>query len=315
MIENKPYYTGEELLNLEVKEIPMLWKPFIPQTGIIGLTGPSDTGKSTLLRQLAISICLGDSEFLGYPLNVRYGKAVYISTEDGKDAVAVSISKQLAGIAPENVKNLKFIFNNGDPKKTLSNILRKEKVDLVVVDAWADLYVGNTNDVGQVRHSLNGLSGLSEKFGCAVAILHHTVKSSEYYNPNKNKLNGSQGIEAKLRALIEVRQGEDNDRILSILKGNYISNKEKSNSLILSFDENRLVFRTTGKTISKQSILSRVDNSFSSDRQLSLRIVGLKDDEGLSYAKVRERLVEEFGVEDTPSLTLIKSIYRRSVRQ
>ena len=306
----KMYYTAEELLNREVKEIPMLWKPFIPQTGLAGLTGSSDTGKSTLLRQLAISICLGKTELLGYPLNVRYGSVVYISTEDGKDAISVSIRKQLMGTEPAKVNRLKFIFNDGDPKKTLPTILRKEKVDLVIIDAWTDLFVGNPNDVVQVRTSLNGLSSIAEKFGCSVIILHHTVKNAEYYKPDKNKLNGSQGIEAKLRALIEIRQTENGGRMLSILKGNYISNKQKSNSLVLRFDEDQLLFHSTGMTIEKNTMLSRDRNRFVDDAELRKRFLELKDGEGISYDRVREQLTIEFGEERIPSLTTLKNIHK-----
>jgi len=310
MQNNKSYYTGEELLNLKIKAVPMLWDPFIPQIGLIGLTGPSDTGKSTLLRQLAISICKRDINFLDNPLNTRYGNVVYISTEDGRDAVSVSISKQLTGIDPEAVKNLKFIFNEGDPKKTLTKILNKENVDLVIVDAWADLYTGNTNDVGQVRHSLNGLSGIAEKYGCAIIILHHTIKNSEYHSPNKNRLNGSQGIEAKLRALLEVRQGKNSERILSILKGNYIPNEKKSKSILLKFDEERLLFQTTGKAIDKNTIFQGEGYRFTDDPDLAGQIVSLKRDNNLSFEKIHDRLVSERG-EDVPSLTTIKNIYYR----
>jgi hypothetical protein len=312
MSQNKLYYTGEELLNLDIKEVPMLWDPFIPQKGLVGLTGPSDTGKSTLLRQLAISICARDTDLLGNQLNVRHGNVVCISTEDGKDAVSASISKQLSGIDPHVMKNLKFIFTDVDVKKALASILSKEKVDLVIVDAWADLYNGNTNDVGQVRKSLNGLSGIAERYGCAIIILHHTVKNSEYHTPNKNKLNGSQGIEAKLRALIELRQGDNGERILSILKGNYIPGAIKNKSLILKFDEEKLLFYPTGIEIEKNSILQRAGHGFMDDTQLAGLIVSWKREEGLSFERIRHRLVSERGEQDVPSLTTIKNIYNRA---
>jgi hypothetical protein len=185
---------------------------------------------------------------------------------------------------------------------------------LVIIDAWADLFNGNTNDVGDVRRALNRFSEAAEKFGFAVVILHHTVKNSENFNPNKNRLNGSQGIEAKLRALIEVRKGDDNERILSILKGNYISGKQKDKSLVLNFDEDKLLFHPTGKTLNKNSILSREGNRFSDDPELCGLITKLKQD-GLSFTAIRERLIDELGEDRTPKVTMLKNIYNRSIGQ
>jgi len=87
--KNKPksYYTAKELFNRKIMEVPMFWKPFIPLKGVVGITGSSDAGKSTLLRQLAIETCLRRNSFLGFPLNSRYGSLVYISTEDTDDAI------------------------------------------------------------------------------------------------------------------------------------------------------------------------------------------------------------------------------------
>ena len=309
MNENKLYYTGEELLKREVKEIPMLWKPFIQQTGLIGLTGSSDTGKSILLRQLAIAVCLRKDTFLNYPLNSRFGTVIYISTEDSEDAISASLSKQLKDVDPRQLNGVKFIFNQQRPGATLLSILKQGRVDLIIIDAWADLFEGNPNDVVQVRKSLNRLTKIAQKNECAIIILHHTVKNSEYHRPDKNKLNGSQGIEAKLRVLLELRQNENDERTLSVLKGNYISSEIKKNSLLIRFDEERLLFFPTGKTIAKNTILSRGRETFGSNMQLTARIVELREGEELSYPEIRQQLVIEFGEEGTPSLTLIKNIY------
>ena len=60
--------TGEYLLQANIEQIPCLVEPFLQQVGLACLAGSSDTGKSSLLRQLAISIVTGAPEgdsFLG----------------------------------------------------------------------------------------------------------------------------------------------------------------------------------------------------------------------------------------------------------
>lgn len=314
MSNQKKFYTVEELMKREIKEVPKLWKPFFPQTGLAGLTGSSDTGKSTLLRQLCIAVCYGKNEFLGYPLNPKHRSAIYISTEDCEDAIAASVRKQLNNLQPKEVAGLKFVFNQDDPIKTASDILVKEKADLLVIDAWADLFSGNINDITQTRKELNSLKKIAAKHGCLVVILHHTVKNSEYSRPDKNKLNGSQGIEASLRALLELRPGAGTERILSILKGNYISTQVKNTSLVLDLNEDYLLFKTTGKTVEKNSIAESTRGMYSGNTELVKSIIHLRDEEKLSYPKILEKITKENPKLDPPSLSMIKKMYNDNVK-
>ncbi|MBO4819858.1 MAG: AAA family ATPase [Prevotella sp.] len=74
--------TGEMLLNKNVREIPSLLEPLLPVSGLVCLTGSSDTGKSAFLRQLSMSVSAGLDSFLGMKLNVVHHSAIYVATED-----------------------------------------------------------------------------------------------------------------------------------------------------------------------------------------------------------------------------------------
>jgi RecA-family ATPase len=311
MVANtKNYYTAYELINRGVIEIPMLWKPFFPKEGLVGLTGSSDTGKSTLLRQLAMAVCMGQNKFLGYDLYPEHKSAIYISTEDSEDAISVSLSKQLGTNDPKSIPGLKFIFNQGNPIETACQILKKEKADILIIDAWADLFRGNINDVSQTRNDLNDLNKIAQTNKCLIVILHHTVKNSEYHKADKNKLNGSQGIEAKLRVLLELRPRNTNERVLSILKGNYIEGKVKEKSIVLRFKEERLMFIPTGEILDKNSMGERGRETFSKDSNMIEQIKKLKDVEGLSFSEITEKIEKENPGKETPSLSTVKSLYR-----
>ncbi|NPD47616.1 hypothetical protein [Lentimicrobium sp. S6] len=77
---NKQIFSATELLNRDVKEIPQLLEPILPKVGLCGFAGSSDTGKSSFLRQLAISVGLGEPKFLGFKLNAENKKAIYGSS-------------------------------------------------------------------------------------------------------------------------------------------------------------------------------------------------------------------------------------------
>lgn len=64
----KTFYNGKELLDWEVIEFAFLVKGLFPKVGLVALVGSSDLGKSTLARQLAFAIVMGDDSFLGFPL-------------------------------------------------------------------------------------------------------------------------------------------------------------------------------------------------------------------------------------------------------
>ena len=78
--------------------------------------------------------------------------------------------------------------------------------------------------------------------------MHRFQKSSAGLRPNKNSILGSQGFEAKMRSVLMLTKDtkESSLRHLSIIKGNYVDEKEKKESYILKFNEN-LSFEYTGE--------------------------------------------------------------------
>ena len=51
---------ADELKNQEIKEVDYLVDKLIPRGTLCSLVGESDTGKSSFLRQLAVSVAYGD---------------------------------------------------------------------------------------------------------------------------------------------------------------------------------------------------------------------------------------------------------------
>ncbi|MGQ7870922.1 AAA family ATPase [Sunxiuqinia sp. sy24] len=244
-INNSPTtYTGKELLQLATEDIPWLLEPVFPKTGLVAIAGSSDTGKSTLMRQLCIAISNGESEFLGFKLNSSIRNTIYVSTEDGKFAVSSQLNRQNKKLRldEEVFKNIKYIFSFEDLTTELGKLLAKSKNSLIVVDALADIYGKDMNQSNQVRGFLNEYSQLAEKHDCLIAFVHHTGKSSEFKMPNKNNLLGSQGIEAKMRtvAILLKDKKTPNLRHLCFVKGNYMKDSFKNESFTLQFDENML---------------------------------------------------------------------------
>jgi RecA-family ATPase len=248
--ESKGSYSGNELLSRKIENIPTLVDPIFPAVGLVAIAGSSDTGKSSFLRQLAVSIVLGLPSFLGLQLNTKYHKAIYVSTEDDDFAVSFLLNKanKKFGRLPSEYDGLTYIFDTENLLTTIDKKLSAAPCDAFFIDAFTDLYGKSMNDSNQVRTFLNEYSQLAQKHSCLGVFLHHTGKRTEALEPSKHNLLGSQGFEAKMRMVAEIRT-DPNDpakRHLCIVKGNYLDKTHKSESYVLSFDEN-LLFTYTGE--------------------------------------------------------------------
>jgi hypothetical protein len=288
---------------LEGGETEWLWENYIPKSAISGIAGPSDTGKSTLLRQLALAIASRKDNFLGNKLSVSKGRVIYVSTEDSANGLKQSLQKQIESLEiPEHAfYKIAFLFDQGKVVDDLDKMMQKYGgVDLIILDSMGDTFEGNPNDFVSVRQYLRGLNFLTAKYGCAILLLHHNVKNSENGAPNKNNLNGSQGLEAKMRSLFEVRKGSNADeRLLTILKGNYVAEDLKRKSRVLKFDESALIYLDEGK---HQDIKGGTNNTGKYDRDLWVKRFN-EFGAGQSYSKTIDRLRAQFDKEDVPGKT------------
>ncbi len=250
--EQKSIFSATELLNRKIDKIPCLLDPVFPKVGVCGFAGSSDTGKSSFLRQFAISVSLGEEQFLGFDLCLEHKKAIYVSTEDDDFAISyllskANIEKQLKS---EDYNGLTFVFDTNNLIETLEKQLNVQKVDLIIIDTFTDIYGKSMNDTNQIRTFLNQFSQLAQRHKCLIIFLHHTGKRTEDLAPSKNNLLGSQGFEAKMRLVIELRTDkvEPQKKHLCIVKGNYLPKEYKTESFVMEFNEN-LMFKMTDERI------------------------------------------------------------------
>lgn len=286
--------TGEELVGNAITEIPMLISPIFPKSGVVAIAGSSDTGKSSLLRQMGMDIVSGKEDFLGFRINAIHRSVIYVSTEDDESAISSLIKKQNVGnLPPAAFKDLRFIFDTEKLYRKITAELERQTADMIIIDAFSDLFGGDLNRVNEVRKYLHGFVGLANRYNCLIVFLHHTSKRTENLPPSKNNLIGSQGFEGKMRLVIELRKDLQNPsghiRHFCIVKGNYVPEDYKNRSYVLNFSDN-LTFENTGLRIPFESLASadgRQVNNEARDRARELR------SEGLSVTQVFERMKDE----------------------
>ena len=243
--------TAEDLLNRKVESIPCLVEPIFQAVGLAALAGSSDVGKSVWLRQLGFAVATGQKEFLGWKIRSRHRSSIYVSSEDDENATAFllySLNKTQQR-QPEECARLRFVFETHDLLNELDRRLTNRPADLVIIDAFGDLYSGDANKSNQIRAFLHDYSQLAQKHECLILWLHHTSKRTDDDPPSKHNVIGGQGFEGKMRLLIELRRDhhDASRRHLCIVKGNYLPDEYKHESFALTFND--FLFSQTGERV------------------------------------------------------------------
>ena len=294
---------GSEMLLKHYDTEDSLLDPILPRSGVVALIGSSDSGKSSLLRGLAMAIVSGKEEYIGFKLNARSRRAMYISTEDDEASLASLMRRQTALSSTYDAlsyDNLHFIFNTDNLLETIELGLIHRTPDVVIVDAFADLYTGPLNENNRVRGFLQAFSQLAVKYQTLFIFLHHTGKRTENLAPSKHNAIGSQGFEAKMRLVMELRA--DNERAdirhLCIVKGNYLPSEYKHDSFELRFTP-ELNFEATGERV-PFGLLREHNN----DDDEKLQLIQQMRSEGKTY----QQIADEMGYK---SKTTIINMYKK----
>jgi len=301
------FISATKLMEMKNTEIPKLYDPIIPKGAIGILAGSSDTGKSMILRQLAICVTTG-RDFLGFPFRGIHKAVIYAASEDNQEAVAFFLkqSNKHYNDPANNWQNLSFTFITDNIVENLDNRLSMHPCDLIIVDSLQDFFDGkDTSDSTQIRTFLNKFDALAKKYGCTIIFLHHISKGEEDNAPTKKALVGSQAIEAKARFVILLVSDRKDDSIrhFCLVKQNYLGSEYKRNSIDLKLDSETFTFNPTGQRTPLEQLGS------TSDKKKESKAKGVNDyatDEEYQ-AFVSENVKEK--ISKTALLHKLKDVY------
>jgi len=218
-------------------EIPWLIEDLIPKGAIVMLGGESTAGKSSMAKEFCLRLLNGDEEVLGKKLNPMFKSILYVSSEDGEYPTGIVIKNQIKAVAGFEVASLDalhLIFDTHKINVKISAALNAMPVDLIVIDSMGDFLSGNMNQTNTVRSDLDFYSKIINRYpNTSVLFVHHTGKGKEANLPSKNNFLGSQGIEAKMRVVMELKKGKEDLRSLHIVKSNYSSDPKISDPIFM----------------------------------------------------------------------------------
>ena len=261
--ERKTTYSLLELLESDIEEVEKLFDPIFFKSGLAVMVGPNDAGKSTFLRQLAISVACG-RDYLEWKYLGIHNRAYYFSSEDGANIVAPPLKRidQEIKIPREAAENLlfEFSFDSETIADKVEERLKENPADLVVIDSLEDAFGGNLNDNTEVRKFYSRFQDIAERFDCLIIFNHHTSKGSSSKGAGQDNALGSTAIAGKVRLVIELRPDENETDLkhFCIVKCNYLHGKFKRKSTMLKLGDN-FVFEYLGEGIDFAELAQKGD--------------------------------------------------------
>lgn len=169
---------GESLLALELPDVQYLCRPWIPE-GVTILAGRPKIGKTTLLRQVAVSASSG-ADLWG--ATCAQADVLFLSLEEGQKLMRRKLL--LAGYQGAQVRRIRFHWKwraGGDGVYDIRERLREApSIRLVIVDSLTRFRDAPTREKPQFHQDYEAVRMLADVAkatpGLSIVVLHHTKK-------------------------------------------------------------------------------------------------------------------------------------------
>lgn len=175
-----------EVLNCE-ESLDWLVEEFLSVGSISIIAGDPKAGKSTLIRQLAKSVCRGEP-FLGR--KVKQGTVFYTALEEHRPL----LKKQFRQIGITENDPIRIHVGSPigrDTLATLEDELSENEVALLVIDTFLlGLKIKEPNNYSEVNEALTPFRDLARDTGTHIILVHHNNKSGM----GANAISGSKAI-------------------------------------------------------------------------------------------------------------------------
>jgi len=207
--DGMPLIKLSDLFKEPEENVSYLVSGMLPTGGFSVMASKPKTGKSTLTRNLALSVSRGDS-FLNR--TTQKGSVIYYALEEKKSEVRRHF-KDMGATGDEEI----YIYAGSVPVDALiqiREIVESIKPALVIIDPLFRLTrVKDGNDYVQVTQALDPLLRLARDTGTHVLCVHHTSKGQ---GQGGDSVLGSTAIFSSVDTLIIMKRHEEYRTISSI---------------------------------------------------------------------------------------------------
>lgn len=266
-IDDKSTFSFAELWETKDEEVKFLIDDLLPKQAVAVLVGEDGIGKTQILTQLCLHVCLGLPTFLNLPLNIESKRCLIVATEDSKEKFIRSAAKQAQALLPQvNPKDVLLDFTEGGNfddmdslKVEIEKLISVHKYELVILDAFSDLFTlidGEINSNTHARFIIKVLQNLCKKYGTTIIAIHHVSKTKVINKIKDGKLfiekgdtQGAGAITQKPRTVLALthepksitENGRCYNNLLHLVKTNLTSKYYLGNAIKVAFDSATLL--------------------------------------------------------------------------
>ena len=279
--------TVEQMLATPDTEQRWLVDGLLNVGGISVVSAKPKTGKSTWMRNLALSVARGEP-FMHRP--TMQGKVLYLSIEEIEGEIR-GIFRAM-GVTTEPIFIHVGMVQEKDALADMEAYIVAQQMALVIVDPLFKLMnsVKDINSYSEVTNALSRLGDVARRTGCHISSLHHNKKggwqaqSSEEEDVSTDAMSGSNAIPGSVDTSILMRRLAGGRRVVRSQQ-RYHSKKYDNADMpdtVIGFDPNTHLIRVDGSMSDvrvldcQESILDAVGSDTISEVEIR-NLVGYND--------------------------------------
>lgn len=154
------------------------------------ITGAPKTGKTTLAENLAISMCVGRKEFLGFPLDGKARKVLFINLEESYMLHGRRNLKQISQLSEIELKLHEenylcvpndfpeFLITDND-WSMLRDCIEASKAEVVIIDSLTHMFDGEIEKSSSAKKFIEKFRNILKDLKVTVIVVHHNTKGND----------------------------------------------------------------------------------------------------------------------------------------
>lgn len=186
-----------DLLDAEISPVQWLVQDLIPMASCVLLAAEPKLGKTWVALDLALALAYG------LPLYGRFSvprpmRTLLVLNEDGRGNVAQRFRSLMRGRGivptPQNTDRVRivsrraFSLEHSQYLVELERYVVQERMDLVVLDPFTEMFTGDERHERDVKDALQPLKRLRDNTGASVFLTHHQRKPGENANSGRRAM-------------------------------------------------------------------------------------------------------------------------------